>query len=431
MAIGTILGSTVVAAGVTAAGSMASAGMGMAAQSAMNKEAMKFNREEAEKNREFQSEEAEKNREFQSEEAQKVRDYYSEAEIMKRRSEAGLNSAVAGGNTSSPAATGSPSGSAPSGSAASFGGSSLPSIPNFLGEAAVILDKLADADGKVTRNKIDKKTGLQRAISDIAKTTAETVGQTQQNEFNLQYFQKQLALADEAVTGAKLDNELKKLQKFNIDNQIQNGIEEAYFLYVENNTKLFNSLLTAENFAHQWEQDKREIQLKIEEYKASWNNMSYTHGSRKSGSISTSSQGGTSHTTTDGSNWNINGNIKVGYKSSSFPGSKGLNAEGSIAGGYGSSYTTATSGFDNMGTSVSTNEQNESFANSQLGQFAVEITALWDIANDSSKSVESRKEAVRKLSQSLSDMEAYGRFQKRIRALRGAAFVGSEALQVQ
>lgn len=427
MAIGAIIG----AAGLSAAGSIASTAVGGAFQGAINKETMKFNREEAEKNREFNSEEAEKNRDFQSQEAEKVREYYSEAEIMKRRSEAGLNSAVVGGNTSAPAATGSPSGSAASGSAASFGGSSVPSIPNFLGDAANIINTLADADGKVTRNNIDKKTGLQRAISDIAKTTAETVGQQQQNDFNINYFQKQLALADEAVTASKLDNELRKLNKFNINNQIQNGIEEAYFLYVQNNTQLFNSLLNAENFAHQWEQDKREIQLKIEEYKAAWNNMSFTHGSRKSGSISTSSQGGTSHTTTDGSNWNINGNIKVGYKSSSLPGSKGLNAEGSIGGGYGSTYTTSTSGFDNMGTSVSTNEQNESFANSQLGQFAVEITALWDIANDSSKSVESRKEAVRKLSQSLSDMEAYGRFQKRIRALRGAAFVGSEALQVQ
>ncbi len=443
MAIGSIIGATAVGL----AGTVASTAIGATAQSSLNKQTMDFNREEAEKSREFNSEEAEKSREFNSEEAEKARlfqsteaekarDYYSESSVMQRRSDAGLNSAVLNAGAP-PTSTGVPSGATASGSSASsspasVSPTSIPQSSNPVIQGIEILQMSQQLRSMARSNLIGDKYDDSRAAAEIGKTSAEidSIGQDiiskqLDNDFTFSTFKDRLDLMSNSVTSSRLDNLLKELQKFDLDNKIQNGIQEAYFLWVENNSKMFNTLLNAENFEHQWELDKNELRLRVEEYKMNWNNMSYSHGFHESSNKSTSSN--TSSSRVNGSSSSI-GLSHAGFR----PSSRGNGSLGGVlemlrpSSGSSSSITDSSS-FDTS----QTDSNSQSFCNSKLGEFSININALWDIVNDSSQDVKSRKAALSELRKTLGDLESYGRFQERIRALRGAAFVNSNTIKVE
>ncbi len=432
MAIGSIIGATAVGL----AGTAASTAIGAAAQSSLNKQTMDFNREEAEKSRDFNSQEAEKARDFASKEAEKSRDYYSESSVMQRRSDAGLNSAVLNAGAA-PTSTGVPSGAAASGAAASGAAASvsptsLPQSSNPVIQGIEILQMSQQLRSMARSNMIGDKYDDSRAAAEIGKTSAEidSIGQDiiskqLDNDFTFSTFKDRLDLMSNSVTSSRLDNLLKELQKFDLDNKIQNGIQEAYFLWVENNSKMFNTLLNAENFEHQWELDKNELRLRVEEFKMNWNNMSYSHGFHASSNKSTSSN--TSSSRVNGSSSSI-GISQAGFR----PSSRGNGSLGGVlemlrpSSGTSSS-TTDSSTFDTS----QTDSNSQSFCNSKLGEFSININALWDIVNDSSQDVKSRKAALSELRKTLGDLESYGRFQERIRALRGAAFVNSNTIKVE
>lgn len=442
MAIGTILGITgAVTAAAGAAGSIISA----AGQASLNKETMKFNREEAEKAREFNAEEAEKAREFNAEQAAITRDYYSEQSVMERRSEAGLNSAVVGqpGSTSSggPSATG----PAATGPAANVSGMVAPDYGRAIVDTLGALEKVVDISGKFHDNKSkeihnnadaeflsqDRQAALSKSLAETQEIIQNSVSKQLENDFTFQSFNQRLELLAKSVTSADLENGIKELNQFDIKNKIQNGVEQAYYLWVENNTKMFNTLLNAENFEHQWEQDRNQIRLAIEQFKKDYTDMSYRYGRNKS--VYTPSLTTEHQSLSEGRSVVKGVNSSLGSQSSqrnyytssnefssdNLSGNLGSNKEFSHDNGY-------THSFGHSET-----QQGETFVNSRLGEMAVSVEALWDIVDDSSVDVRTRKSALNDLRKTLGDIESYGRFQVMIRELRGKAFAGSDTLQVQ
>lgn len=431
MAIGTILGvASAVGTVAAGAGSVASA----VSQGSLNKKMMQFNHDEAELARRFNSDEAEKARDFNAQQAEITRDYYSEQSVMDRRAEAGLNSAVIGTQGSSTSSGPSATGPAATGGAASVSGLQVPNYGGAVSDAIDALGnlvdvsvKIADVKSKNLYNDVDaeflskeRKASLDKTLAETQEVIQQAVSKQLENDFTFQSFNQRLQLMEKSVTAADLDNGLKELNQYDIKNKIQNGIEQAYYLWCENDSRMFNTLLNAENFEHVWEQQRNEFRLHVERFKKEYTDMSYRYGSSET--IRNSKSSGASSVRVSSSS--------SGLQLSGFGGpSRGLvrslrNLSPSLSLGSSDSDT-------GYGDASRDETYTNSFVNSKLGEMSVKVDALWDIVDDVNQDVKTRKSALRDLRTTLGDIESYGRFQQMVRALRGRAFVGSDTLQVE
>lgn len=432
MAIGTILGvASAVGTVAAGAGSIASA----VSQGNLNKKMMQFNHDEAELARQFNADEAEKARDFNAEQAEITRDYFSEQSVMDRRAEAGLNSAVVGTQGSSTSSGPSATGPAATGGAASVSGLQAPNyggavsdVIDALGNIVDVSGKIADVKSKNLHNDVDseflsneRRASLDKTLAETHEVIQQSVAKQLENDFTFQTFNQRLQLLEKSVTAAELDNGLKELNQYDIKNKIQNGVEQAYYLWVENNSRMFNTLLNAENFEHEWEQQRNEFRLQVERFKKDYTDMSYRYGSSET--IRNSKSSGAS---------SVRGSSFSSGLQLAGPGGLLRGSRRSLLRNLSPSFSHGSSDSDTGYGDASRDETyTNSFVNSKLGEMSVKVDALWDIVDDVNQDVKTRKSALRDLRDTLGDIESYGRFQQMVRSLRGRAFVGSDTLQVE
>lgn len=252
----------------------------------------KFNAEEAEKTREFNAEEAEKARQFNAEEAQKSREWNSESEVMKRRAEAGLNTAVTGDSGTSGGSSASASGPSASGPSAS-----APSAPSLVTPQMQPLPI-----GEAVTNYIDTLLNVAKTRSDILGGKAQAKRDLAQADFTAEQAEHQRIINDwtPQTCRATFDNLVSKTDLNKADINLKNANLEAlqtqmdnYFIQgvstyydmvvsIEDVNQRANFFLA--NFPLEYERLHQDAQKFEAEWKQRGFDLSYKWGSHKKSS---------------------------------------------------------------------------------------------------------------------------------------------------
>lgn len=365
-----------------------------------------------EDDRAFNAEEAEKARQFNAEEAQKAREWNSESEVMKRRAEAGLNTAITGENGtsggSSASATG-PSASAPS--APSLVTPQMQPLP--IGEAVTnYIDTLLD----VAKTRSDILGGKAQAKRDLAQAyyTAEQV--EHQRIINEWTPQTCRATFDNLISKTNLNKADISLKDANLealntqmDNFFIQGVSTYYNMVVsiEDVNQRANFFLA--NFPLEYERLHQDAQKFEAEWKQRGFDLSYKWGSHKKSvkgwnvGLKGNGHRGRSGDTSSGS-WEENG---AGTKVTDSDGDVVSNsskarrfAEEALksVGGVG---LTINGGYDDH------NEISNSFRNEDAYNIFVEMQGCINIAKSPSYSKDQQDQALRRLNKLTLSAEAY------------------------
>lgn len=365
--------------GLAGIGSVVSGGSsiaGTAANVAMQAQTNAMNERLTREGWDRQSDEAEKAREFNANEAEKAREYYSESEQVKRREDAGLNTAMVASNSAT-------TGASASGSPASL--------------SSPIPAQSPQIDGSALGDALSNYFGFKTAESNISKAGAETKRLYQQIEFekasnkiNLNILNttldnlskageltsKQIEQAQTTINAEKHKVSIAKVGLFNewmsdrmsSINQTFNSVNGLHIIEV-NYEKL--SLYTQELRA-------RLHMFKTETYTQWRKRLSATDNRNVTEGRDFNQQDGSS------SKWNLGGELSAKAGNGIIGGSVNVN------GGYESSSSSVTS----QGTSSSVNtgysEQfEEYFVDTRAGQLLCEVDAcvseLDDVINKRGK----------------------------------------------
>lgn len=382
-----IIGGIVGGIGAAVGGSAQAAGMAAA------------NSDNAELTREgwdLQSKEAELARRFNAAEAAKARDYYSEVNIMKRRSEAGLNTAMVATNsaTSGPAATG---------PAASIG-APIP-MQNVGNGAAAAIQGAADTLSNAVQASIDYK----KASKDIENTDANTKKTNAETQ----------KVLDDNVRAAAINNMTLEQINLNIENALKDGTYkdlqnegmritlaaerqgidkvglDAYTSWRATKMQEANIKFEAGKFMYDYQKSMAEIKNQGKQYilqlKTQMEDMRFKYGKRKISTSSVNQTDGVNINRQEGSNsmWNINGKVGAGGH---IPGIASVHGE--ISGGYQSSDSEMESQGYSTTNSMSTNDQfEEHFANTDVGRELSRAEAYMEILDSPVYSDELKKQA--------------------------------------
>lgn len=245
-----------------------------------------FNAEEAEKAREFNAEEAEKSRQFNSEEAQKAREWNSEPEVMKRRAEAGLNTAVTGQTTSSGGGSSAQASSSP----AVGGSASAPSAPHLAVPTMQPIDMGSIMQGisslAKTQSEVDKNNAGAKDLIANAEHKAELAEyQRIVNEWTPNQFRSSIAELTSKTNLNKAEIRMKDAQVEGFQAQMDKFFQEGYALYISTNLQVadFNQQVNEylASFPLAYETLQQDAQKFEAEWKRSGYDMAYKWGSKK------------------------------------------------------------------------------------------------------------------------------------------------------
>lgn len=249
----------------------------------------KFNAEEAEKSREFNAEEAEKARQFNAEEAQKSREWNSESEVMKRRADAGLNTAVTGESGTTGGSSASATGPAASSSQASAPSSPLLVTPQMqplpIGEAVTnYIDTLLN----VAKTRTDILGGKAQAKRDLAQADYTAEQAEHQRIINEWTPQTCRATFDNLVSKTNLnkaDIDLKNANlealKTQMDNYFIQGVATYYDMVVSIQDVNQRANFFLANFPLEYERLHQDAKKFEAEWKQRGFDLSYKWGSHK------------------------------------------------------------------------------------------------------------------------------------------------------
>lgn len=382
-----IIGGIVAGVGAAAGGAAQAAGM-----SAANADNADLTRE----GWDLQSKEAELARRFNAAEAEKARDYYSEVNIMKRRSEAGLNTAMVAGQsaTSGPAATG---------PAASIG-SPIPMQNVGAGVGAAIqgaADTLSNAvDASINYKKSAKDlentdANTKKTIADTQKVLDDNVRAAAIHNMTLEQINLQIENALKDGTFKDLQNEGMKITLAAERQGLDNVSSAMYNAWRETKMKEANIKFEAGKFMFEYQRDMAEIKNQGKQFiltlKQQKEDMRYKYGRRRIYSAGRNQTDGVNVNHQEGSNnmWNVNGKIAG---SAGFKGVASASAE--ISGGYQSSSSEMESKGYSTTNSMSTNDQfEEHFANTDVGRELSKAEGYMEILESPVYSEELKREA--------------------------------------
>ena len=252
-----------------------------------------FNSAEAEKARAFNSAEAETARQFNSLEAEKARLWNSESEVMKRRTEAGLNTAITGsGVTSLGGSSASASGPSASGPAASGSAGQVIQPPHLATPTmqAFQMDGLADAvmDAIKLPAEIDNTKANTKVASEQAELIAKQAENALLEQEYLKYrnvysqkdFDQKIKMLQLEFESSKTDLETKKIHR---DAFAEMSNLQATNMYLLMASSLQEFDLRASNSLQQAEEAIANYDFLVSKYIDDWKrhsfDLSYEFGS--------------------------------------------------------------------------------------------------------------------------------------------------------
>lgn len=244
-----------------------------------------FNAEEAEKSREFNAQEAEKSREFNAQQAEIARQWSSEPEVMKRRAEAGLNTAITGQSTTSgggsPSASSSPASSTPT-SAPSAPHMSVPIMqsPDIAGIMQGI-STMAKTSSEISKNNAN----AEQLLSDAEHKAELSEHQRIVNEWTPKEFRSTI---DNLISKTKLNEVDVRLKNAQIDGfraTLDSKFMEGFALYTQLNLQVSDFNQQVNEFLAQFPVVYEQLNLDAQKFEKQWQqsgyDMSYKWGSRK------------------------------------------------------------------------------------------------------------------------------------------------------
>lgn len=403
----------------------------------------------------FNADEAEKTRKFNAQQAELNRQYLSEQEVMKRRAAAGLNTAILGESGTSGGSTAASSGSsAISPSPGAPSGSIQPINPALFGNMRESLQQLIQTVDALSNPSPEKSVlGPEFALS--TAQTKESLGSALNNEAsarNMEAISKQneerskftydmlsaelKKMTNESVRSA-FDARLSELNNYNVSQQIETSVISNYFQFRRDNREQFRAVLDSASFDLEFKKVQSDLKLRVNEFIRAYNNDAFEHGKKFESQSVKSQRDQILSRYNKTSNWDINARLHGGYSlgadasvGGSYTGVAGaglatvngnvgihgtVDVGGEISGGRSLSSQT---GYDNSSSSELSDSSNtsEQFVNSLYGFYAINMTGLWDIVNDSNIDISVRKRAASDMITTLSSWNAYMMFLQDVRS---------------
>lgn len=384
---------------ISGIGGIAGGAMSSSSQYSANGQNMRLTRE----GWKIQQQEAEKSRQFNSEEAEKAREYYSEGAIMKRRQEAGLNTALEGSQSAT-------SGASAQGSSANISSpipmQSTDFTPLSNGLQTAISNYFGFKQTELQGAKVSAETErvLQDIIQDKAMHEVSIRMNTQQIE-NLTKQNEELSLKNTQLRNAV---RLERIQVNGVFNRFYND-------WVTNKMAQDNVKIEGGKFILMYQKDRAKImaearnfanQLRIHKV-----DLQYKYGGRSRHGATY----GQNSNDTNSSGWSVNG--KFHSEGSVSAGVLGFGkVDGSTGVELGGNYTTSQQRTTAEMVGVSASSE-QTFANTEVGKMLAEVEGALLILESPDSSDEVIRNALDVILRANYSFEAFTIYYEKIRPL--------------